>query len=88
MTTKIFAPTNPLADRYLAIANVVIAIANVVFSVALFQWKKWGFLGRWQSGVAVEKLTPAKIAEMKSRQDALQTIFSGRLDIFHPPNLP
>jgi len=34
-----------LADRYLAIANVVIAIANVVFSVALFQWKKWGFLG-------------------------------------------
>jgi hypothetical protein len=38
--------------------------------------------------VAVEKLTPAKIAEIKSRQDALQTIFSGRLDIFHPPNLP
>lgn len=31
-----------LAQRYLAIANVIIGIANVVFSVALLRWKKWG----------------------------------------------
>jgi hypothetical protein len=37
--------------------------------------------------VAVEKLPPEKFAEIKSRQDALQTIFSGRLDIFYPPIL-
>jgi len=36
--------------------------------------------------VAVEKLLPAKFAKIKSRQDALQTIFSDRLDIFYPPN--
>jgi hypothetical protein len=35
-------------------------------------------------GYAVEKLTPAKIAKIKSRLDALQAIFSGRLDIFYP----
>jgi len=34
--------------------------------------------------VAVEKLTPGKITKIKSRQDALQAIFSGRLDIFYP----
>jgi hypothetical protein len=38
------------------------------------------------TGVAVEKLLPAKFAKIKSRQDALQTISSGRLDIFYPPN--
>jgi len=27
---------------------------------------------------------PAKLAKLKSRQDALQTIFPGRLDIFCP----
>ena len=37
--------------------------------------------------VAVEKLTSSKSAEIRSRQDALQTIFSGRLDIFYPSNL-
>jgi hypothetical protein len=36
--------------------------------------------------VAVEKLLSAKFAKIKSRQDALQTIFSSRLDIFYPPN--
>jgi hypothetical protein len=36
--------------------------------------------------VAVEKLTAAKIDKIKSRQGALQVIFSGRLDIFYPPN--
>src|SRR5260370_42558457 len=39
-----------------------------------------------KSGVAVEKLLAAKLAKIKSRQDALQSIFSGRLDIFCPPN--
>jgi hypothetical protein len=39
-----------------------------------------------QTGVAVEKLIPAKLAKTKSHQDALQTIFSGRVDIFYPPN--
>jgi hypothetical protein len=38
------------------------------------------------TGVAVEKLLLAKFAKIKSRQDALQTIFSGSLDIFYPPN--
>jgi hypothetical protein len=37
--------------------------------------------------VGVEKLFPAKIAKIKSRQDALQTTFSVFLDIFYPPNL-
>jgi hypothetical protein len=35
--------------------------------------------------VGVEKLLPAKFAKMKSRQDAPQTIFSGRRDIFSIP---
>src|SRR5208282_489979 len=38
------------------------------------------------TGVAVEKLLPAKFAKMKSRQEALQATFSGRLDTFYPPN--
>jgi hypothetical protein len=40
-----------------------------------------------KTGVGVEKLPPEKIAKIKSRQDDLQTIFSGRLDIFYPQNL-
>jgi len=36
--------------------------------------------------VAVEKLLPPKFAKIKSRQDALRTTFSGRRDIFYPPN--
>jgi hypothetical protein len=35
--------------------------------------------------VAVEKLTHQEFAEIGSRQDALQTIFSGLLDIFYRP---
>jgi len=38
------------------------------------------------TGVAVEKLFPAKFTKIKSRQDALQTTFSVFLDIFYPPN--
>jgi hypothetical protein len=36
--------------------------------------------------MAVEKLLAAKLAKIKLRQEALQSIFSGRLDIFYPPN--
>ena len=36
--------------------------------------------------MAVEKLLPTKFAKIKLRQEALQSIFSGRLDIFYPPN--
>jgi hypothetical protein len=36
--------------------------------------------------VAVEKLLPAKLAKIKSRQEAPQSIFSGWVDIFYPPN--
>jgi hypothetical protein len=36
------------------------------------------------SGVAVEKLTFQKCTEIRSRQDALQTICRSRLDIFYP----
>jgi hypothetical protein len=39
------------------------------------------------TGVAVEKLFPAKFAKTKLHQDALQTTFSVFLDIFYPPNL-
>jgi hypothetical protein len=39
-----------------------------------------------KSGVAVEKLLPAKLAKIKSRQEAPQSIFSGWVDIFYPPN--
>jgi hypothetical protein len=39
-----------------------------------------------QPGVAVEKLLPAKFVKIKSRQDAPQSIFSGCVDIFYPPN--
>jgi len=39
-----------------------------------------------KSGVAVEKLFSTKFAKIKLRQEALQSIFSGRLDIFYPPN--
>ena len=38
------------------------------------------------SPVAVEKLFSQKIAKIKLRQDALGSIFSGRVDIFYPPN--
>jgi hypothetical protein len=37
--------------------------------------------------VAVEKLLPAKFAKIKSLQEAPQSIFSGRVDIFYPPIL-
>ena len=37
--------------------------------------------------VAVEKLFSTKFAKIKLRQEALQSIFSGRLDIFYPPIL-
>jgi hypothetical protein len=37
-----------------------------------------------KSPVAVEKLPPAKLAKIKSRQDALQAAFSVFLDIFYP----
>jgi hypothetical protein len=39
------------------------------------------------SGVAVEKLLPAKFAKRNSRQDALQTTFSVFPDVFYPPIL-
>jgi len=35
--------------------------------------------------VAVEKLSHRKFAEIASRQEALQTIFPSRLDIFYRP---
>jgi hypothetical protein len=35
--------------------------------------------------VGVEKLSRRKFAEIASRQEALQTIFPSRLDIFHHP---
>jgi hypothetical protein len=35
------------------------------------------------TGVGVEQLLPSKPAEIKSRQEALQSIFSGRRDIFY-----
>jgi hypothetical protein len=35
--------------------------------------------------VAVEKLAPEKSTKIRTRQEAPQTIFSGRLDIFHLP---
>jgi 1,2-phenylacetyl-CoA epoxidase catalytic subunit len=40
-----------------------------------------------QSPVAVEKLASGKFAKNAMRQDALQTIFSGRIDMFYPQNL-
>jgi hypothetical protein len=39
-----------------------------------------------QTPVAVEKLLLSKSTKIKTRQEALQSIFSGRLDIFYPPN--
>jgi hypothetical protein len=39
------------------------------------------------TGVAVEKLTCEKSAEKRPRQEALQTTFSSRLDIFYPQNV-
>jgi hypothetical protein len=36
----------------------------------------------------VEKLTSQKSTEIRTRQDALQTTFSVRLDIFYPLNFP
>jgi hypothetical protein len=36
--------------------------------------------------VGVEKLLPTKFVKIKLRQEALQSIFSGRRDIFYPPN--
>ena len=35
----------PNAPAWAFPAFIVICIANVVFSIALFQWKKWGFFG-------------------------------------------
>jgi hypothetical protein len=34
--------------------------------------------------VAVEKLAPERSAKIKTRQEALQTIFFDHLDIFYP----
>jgi hypothetical protein len=39
-----------------------------------------------KSPVAVEKLLLAKFAKIKLRQEAPQSIFSDRVDIFYPPN--
>src|SRR6202158_1237025 len=39
-----------------------------------------------QTGVGVEKHLPAKFAKIKLRQEAPQSIFSGRVDIFYLPN--
>jgi hypothetical protein len=39
------------------------------------------------NSVGVEKLASGKFAKNAMRQNALQTIFSGRLDIFYPQNL-
>jgi len=39
-----------------------------------------------KTGVAVEKLLLAKFAKIKSRQEAPQSIFSGRVNIFYPQN--
>jgi hypothetical protein len=36
------------------------------------------------TGVAVEKLATEKSAKIKTRQEALQTIFFDHLDIFYP----
>jgi hypothetical protein len=36
-----------------------------------------------RTGVAVEKLASEKSAKIKTRQEATQTIFSSRLDIFY-----
>jgi hypothetical protein len=36
------------------------------------------------TGVAVEKLASEKSAKIKTRQEALQTIFFDHLDIFYP----
>ena len=33
------------APPWTAAALAVVCIANLIFSVALFQWKKWGFFG-------------------------------------------
>jgi hypothetical protein len=41
-----------------------------------------------KSPVAVEKLASGKFAKNAMRQDAIQTIFSARLDIFYPINFP
>jgi hypothetical protein len=37
-----------------------------------------------RTGVAVEKLASEKSAKIKTRQEALQTIFFDHLDIFYP----
>ena len=36
--------------------------------------------------MAVEKLSTPKFTKIRLRQEALQSISSGRLDIFYPPN--
>jgi hypothetical protein len=36
--------------------------------------------------VGVEKLFSAEFSKMKLRWEALQSIFSARVDIFYPPN--
>jgi hypothetical protein len=53
-----------------------------------FQDSYVGNVAAWlsQTGVAVEKLLTSKIAKIKLRQDALGSIYSGRVDIFYPPN--
>jgi len=35
----------PNTPAWVAPVLVAVGIANVVFSVALFQWKRWGFFG-------------------------------------------
>lgn len=40
-----FAKTNPNFPTWTALPVSLLAILNVVFAVALYNWKKWGFIG-------------------------------------------
>ena len=41
----------PHAPAWTAPMLAVIGMANVVFSIALFQWKRWGFFGFLATGI-------------------------------------
>jgi hypothetical protein len=56
------------------------------------EWLETEKRGDWAllliNRVAVEKLSHRKFAKIASRQEALQTNFPSRLDIFHQPIFP
>src|SRR6266851_3605885 len=78
-------PESSFSHRHFNPADLLLSTNQLSGIITRFDLPKTWLLP--QSGVAVEKLASGKFAKNTMRHDALQTIFSGRLDICYPQNL-